>query len=352
MPNTTRSQFIFGFVIVAAIIMGATIGLLSNDVYAQAEQQTIVVQAGGAGLGAAEALIFAPQSVSVHRGDRVVWAVNGFHNIRFSEEGHIPLALIPGVNEVEIPQINPAVGLPNIDNGAVYSGGMANSGLPAGVPGGAPDAGGTFSLIIDLEPGTYTYLCDVHPGMVGQITVVADDEPVASTAEVAIQAKGEIDAALALGNEAWQAQQEAAFGVNTANDEGVANVQAGSTDTGRTTVNRFFGSTTVIEVGQTVTWTVPAGSPDPHTVTWPPLRGQDVAPIPQDAGPPILAFGPGFTPNIPENGEVAQGTEFNSALLFPGQSFSLTFTEPGAYPYVCNIHPGMEGTVVVLPPGA
>jgi plastocyanin len=34
----------------------------------------------------------------------------------------------------------------------------------------------------------------------------------------------------------------------------------------------------------------------------------------------------------------------------PGQlpTFTLTFADPGVYPYVCNAHAGMNGVVVVL----
>lgn len=349
-----RRRFFVKVGLSAALAMGFLVGVLASVISPALAQQPepahFVVQAGAAGLGNAEALVFAPENLNVHRGDTVTWAVNGFHNIRFHDEGGLaPLALVPGVDEVEVPQINPLVAFPSIENGAAYTGGAANSGLPAGAPGGAGDAGGLFSLVMDLEPGTYAYLCDVHPGMAGVITVVDDATPVASTAEVDIQAKQESDAALALGSEAVQAAAEAAAGINTAGDDGVAHVQAGSTGTGRTTVNRYVGFVTVIQAGQTVTWTIPEDSPDPHTVTWPPLRGQDIAPIMQEAGPPILAFGPGFTPNLPENGEITQDAAFNTGLLFPGQSMSLTFTEPGVYPFVCNIHPGMEGVVVVEP---
>jgi plastocyanin len=189
----------------------------------------------------------------------------------------------------------------------------------------------------------------VHPGKAGIITDVDDGTAVATPNEVAIQSKQEGDAALAPANETAQAEVEAAAGINQAGDDGVAHVQAGSTGTGRTTVNRFVGFTTIIQAGQTVTWTIPQDSPDPHTVTWPPLRGQDIAPMPQEGGPPILAFGPGFTPNLPENGQLGSDGTFNSGLIFPGQSLSLTFTEPGVYPFVCNIHPGMDGVVVVEP---
>ena len=45
---------------------------------------------------------------------------------------------------------------------------------------------------------------------------------------------------------------------------------------------------------------------------------------------------------------VSDAGEFNSGLLAPGATFSLTFNEPGSYPYFCKIHPDtMTGTVIV-----
>ena len=38
---------------------------------------------------------------------------------------------------------------------------------------------------------------------------------------------------------------------------------------------------------------------------------------------------------------------FNSDVLFEGQSFTYTFDKEGEYPYFCDIHPGMVGTVLV-----
>lgn len=350
--DVVRQHFVV-LLFAAALAVGFAIGIGGNLGTTEAqdmEAQTYVVEAGGAGLGAAEALIFAPASFEVHRGDTVTWKINGFHNVRFPEEGLIPFALIPGVDDVEVPQINPGVAFPTIEGGAAYTGGPANSGLPASMPGGPTDSYGTFSLVMDMEPGSYNYLCDVHPGMVGVVTVVEDDVDISSPVEVMLQAKAEIDQALSAGSEAVQAEIETgAGGVNEADENGVAHVQTGTGTTGRTTVNRYFAFTTVIEEGQSVTWTIPESSPDPHTVTWPPYRGQDVAPIPQDEGPPILSFGPGFTPDIPEESTATQDSTYNSGIMLPGQSFTLTFAEAGAYPFVCNIHPGMEGTVVVLP---
>ena len=38
---------------------------------------------------------------------------------------------------------------------------------------------------------------------------------------------------------------------------------------------------------------------------------------------------------------------FDSGLFSPGAEFSHTFEEVGEYPYFCNVHPWLEGTVIV-----
>ncbi|MDQ4012703.1 MAG: plastocyanin/azurin family copper-binding protein [Thermoproteota archaeon] len=43
----------------------------------------------------------------------------------------------------------------------------------------------------------------------------------------------------------------------------------------------------------------------------------------------------------------SQDSVFNSDVLFEGQSFTYTFDKEGEYPYFCDIHPGMVGTVLV-----
>ncbi len=43
----------------------------------------------------------------------------------------------------------------------------------------------------------------------------------------------------------------------------------------------------------------------------------------------------------------AEDGSFQSPDLASGERFSLTFTEPGTYNYVCGIHPQMRGTIVV-----
>jgi len=38
---------------------------------------------------------------------------------------------------------------------------------------------------------------------------------------------------------------------------------------------------------------------------------------------------------------------FYSGIIQPGASWSYTFTSPGTYPYLCDPHPWMTGTIIV-----
>ena len=44
------------------------------------------------------------------------------------------------------------------------------------------------------------------------------------------------------------------------------------------------------------------------------------------------------------------GGAWESQALSNGQTYSFTFTTPGTYTYVCSIHSGMLGTIVVVEP--
>jgi plastocyanin len=324
----------FRVVAVIAVVLGAAAGALSGALAQDTAPQTYTIQAGAFGSGNIEVLAFAPQNLQVHPGDTVTWVNTGFHNVRFASE---PLEFIiaPEVDGQPLPQINPEIALPTIQSGATYSGGEANSGLPG------PDVPPEFTLTLDLEPGTYSYLCDVHPGMLGVITVVPPDTPIPSPGETAVQAinefVGSVQSASARMLEVEAASMEA----------DPTQVSAGVGGTGRATINQFLPFTTTISAGESVTWTNPADSVEPHLVGWPPVRGQDVAPIEVEGGPPVLGLGPTLEMTLPTDSTITPGQAFNSGIILPGQSYTLTFAEPGIYPYTCNIHPGMNGTVVV-----
>jgi len=91
----------------------------------------------------------------------------------------------------------------------------------------------------------------------------------------------------------------------------------------------------------------------------------------QDSGPTIAAEDEDFNPvelhvtpgttitwtnTGAENHTVTSddGTTFDSGTLAPGDPFTFTFTDPGAYPYYCTIHggpggQGMAGLIIVAP---
>jgi LPXTG-motif cell wall-anchored protein len=72
---------------------------------------------------------------------------------------------------------------------------------------------------------------------------------------------------------------------------------------------RFSPSTTTIHVGDTITWS--NSGPSSHTAT-------------------------------------ATNGSFNTGILKKGHSASHTFTQAGTFAYVCQIHPFMHGTIIVL----
>jgi plastocyanin len=48
-------------------------------------------------------------------------------------------------------------------------------------------------------------------------------------------------------------------------------------------------------------------------------------------------------------GQLNIGEMFGSEILAPGQSFAVTFAEPGEFVYLCKLHPAMTGVVIVSP---
>ena len=54
--------------------------------------------------------------------------------------------------------------------------------------------------------------------------------------------------------------------------------------------------------------------------------------------------------DAPHNVTYSSGPRFVSSATFAnGHSFSLKLTKAGTIHYLCTIHPGMDGTIVVAP---
>jgi plastocyanin len=302
---------------------------------------TYMIQAGGFGEANVEVLAFAPAFLQVHRGDTVMWHVTSFHNMRFGEQEE-PFITVEEIGGSSTSVGNPKVFFPTLENGAAYMGGEANSGLP---PEDAIKS--FFSLVIDLEPGIYSYRCDVHPGMAGIIEVVADDVVIPSPSEVTASADKELDDQI---NPAIGAYFAAAATMPIQSADGSITIMAGIGGTGRASSLQFASPLVFINAGETVTWQVPADSPSLHFVNsapYDPTITPDIIPQENPGGPPTLLAGSGFLGTTADGATIAAEESFNSPILDPGQSFSLTFSDPGVYPYVCHVHPGMSGVIVV-----
>jgi plastocyanin len=105
----------------------------------------------------------------------------------------------------------------------------------------------------------------------------------------------------------------------------------------------FYPGVIIINEGDTINWTL--GGHLEHTVSF--LDISNPSNIPDPGSPQVL---------LPVGGSTYNGTgEASSGLLVSGtthSNYSLTFTKVGTYNYMCFIHPGMSGVVIVQPPGS
>ncbi len=115
----------------------------------------------------------------------------------------------------------------------------------------------------------------------------------------------------------------------------------------------FFPATLTIHVGDRVHWI--QNSNEIHTVTF--LAGASmpalIVPAPANAGSPVMLNPQAAFPAGPANGQYNGSGYANSGLMGmePGQAreWTLTFTQPGTYEYLCLVHGQMmSGKVVVL----
>lgn len=191
-----------------------------------------------------------------------------------------------------------------------------------------PDPSGpkqiTMKLSSSIAPGSYRFICILHPPMVANIQVVGSDgdreEPSKVAQDVVLQT-----------TEAQTAADK------IPNPPVTASVIAAGWSGGPVAVNRFYPTQLSVKRGTKVTWK--DFSPfEPHTVTFgaPPPRG----------GSPAAFFQPSG---------VKSGSAYSSGLansgIFGGDisktDYSLVFTTPGTYQYACQLHPGMVGAVKV-----
>jgi plastocyanin len=300
--------------------------------------QTVKISAGAESPnGDIQLLEFAPVNITINAGDTVTWSLDSteFHDVVFTGGGQPPDFVQPGPDGVFV---NPLAAFPQ--GGSSYDGnGLAGSGLL--------NKGQTYSLTFP-NPGTYTYYCAIHAGMAGSIQVQPSGQTADSQAAIDARRSAQINTDIAnkgvptvMSNLGELPTEGATVGV-------VAGAQVGQAD-----VDRFFPPRVVVHTGDSVTW-VWKTEDTPHTVTF--LAGQPapdvIVPQPQPNGPPRLQLNPQV---LAPSGDPTnfEGAPFlNSGFLqpAPGQptpTFTVSFNAPGTYDYLCLLHAGMVGTIVV-----
>ncbi len=298
------------------------IGLMAISPAQAVSQSTWHVQVGADSSDMARwGLAFYPNSITVHPGDNVQFTNNlgEPHTVTFGA----PSDLFLDFSQYFVPY-----------GGSILTG-AARQQLNSGLLGAG--FGTSFNLTVNAPPGVYGFRCALHPLMRGSITVIPSGEELPRTAkQYAHEARVSIRQDLAV---ARQIQAQTKLAAKLASDLGGKGIEVavGGGD-GTSAVFRFFRSHLTITAGETVTF-VNRDFFTPHTVTF----GQEPPGAPESL---VQPYG--------DPSHFNGTSRLNSGFLFtPFQvtRFSITFTTPGEFHYICGLHDqlGMVGSVTVLP---
>jgi plastocyanin len=309
----------------------------------------------------ADANEFFPTGTTIHVGDSVRFVPNGFHEVNLPKKGGglNPLFVPTGqkvagavdaagapfwFNGADQLGFNPVLGANGFGKKFTYTGGKA---VISGLPFAAKPKPMTVKF---AKTGSFTYFCDVHPGMKGTVTVRSKSRSVPSTKAQANKVKAQVARDLAVAK--TLSKKTAPAGTVDLGEAGKHGVE----------IFAMVPASRTVPVGTTLTFRMTAGSREVHTATFGPgdiedansflgkLSGSLESPAPDPAAlypsdqPPAAAA---FGPTTHGNGFWNSGAlDALSATPSPVAN-AVTFTTAGTYTYYCLIHPFMKGTVVV-----
>jgi plastocyanin len=311
----------------------------------------------------ADANDFFPHGATIHVGDSIKFAPTGFHTVDLPAKGAKPLALFGPAGTTS--GVLDAAGNPFWFNGQPQLGFTPALGPPGSfgkkltyngtkrIESGLPFAEHPKAFTVKFtKAGSYTYYCNVHPGMKGTVRVLSKSHKVPSAKADAKALKAQVAAALKT------AKSLAATSVAP------GNVSVGASGKGGIELFAMLPATQTVPVGTTVKFSMSAKSLDDHTATFGPgdpenqptsYLGQLAGHFANDPVAPSQAVYPSeapgtvgsLSPTLHGNGFWNSGVmDQSSATVLPG-SASVTFTAPGTYDFYCMIHPFMHGRVVV-----
>jgi plastocyanin len=348
-----------------AVTGAAAAALAAVPVSAHAATKSVtmgVPVASQKAFGVGNANAFFPRTTTIHVGDTVAFVPAGFHNADFPARGGNPVPFFTPAGSTAT-SVNDAAGAafwfngqpnfgPNLSllKGSFgktlkYTGAKAvNSGIPLGAK---PKP---FKLTFG-KAGTFTYFCDIHPGMKGTVRVVGKAAKVPSAKEDARAVKTQVAAAL----KSVKTLSATTPPANT--------ILLGAAGPKGVEVFKFFPETSTVPVGTTVKFEMSPGSYEAHTATVGPgnpeqqpdsYLGKLTASFESPQIDPIALYPseapgtvPAVTPTSHGNGFWNSGVlDASSASPLPSSS-SVRFDAPGTYQFYCLIHPFMHATVNV-----
>jgi plastocyanin len=286
---------------------------------------------------------------TIHVGDTVSFKFRGFHTVDLPGKAGTPLTpIVPGTT---IATGNDAAGNP-----FWFSGHLPAVGFNPALLGRTKSTtyNGSARLesgLAQIKPfnikftktGSFTFYCDVHPGMVGTIVVKSKS----ATIPTAKQDTAAANAQLTADVKAAKALPKTKLPANT--------VSLGETAPGGVELFSMFPARLTVNAGTTVTFRMSKKSFETHTATFGPqsylgplersFEGviSPTAVFPSDPVQPIT-----LTPTSHGNGFANTGAlDTDAASKQVPSSSQIDFTTPGTYRFVCLIHPQMEGTIVV-----
>ena len=314
-----------GVVAVAALFAAGGF-ILDNVTSTSAAPTTYTAIAGGVGPGQAMFVnVFEPSTLIVTEGDSIQWKVN-------VDEPHTVTFLNGGPPKgITLDNIDAA----NVKSGVSYDGtNFIHSGFIT------PDPTSSYTIKF-TKTGSFQFVCLIHPGMAGTVTVIAAGSVVPTQAQIdadgkAAQAKGAAAAQALLSKPAPQAAKSGTTWT-------IPSSPYSKLPDGFVAQNVFTPAKISIAAGDTVTWL--NDTPQAHTVTL-----LDNAPPKGDPTQPTKVTS--YTGGFASSGLI--GTGGPPELFTGGAKYSLTFPNPGTYAYICILHSDqrMVGTVEVGPAGS
>ena len=350
-----------------AVLAGAVVAALAVPAAAGAATKTVEV--GPAATDASKFQdafgddnAFIRRTITIHKGDRVRWNINGFHTVTFVPGGEdLPALIVPDpsapiagsldaagnpfwFNGQPSLKLNPLVALPQ--GGKRYSPNqLLNSGLPLGE--GPPKP---YTLRF-RQTGSFTYYCIVHPGMTGKVRVRGRGRAIPTARQDRRAKRRETATAL-------RAVRRLTTGSGLTLDK---TIQAGNDRRWGPTIFKFFPAQPTFKVGDTVTLQMPPSSTEVHTFTFGPTNGRDAYLDQLAANLVGESFDPrGAYPSDPPPGAPYTGTNHGNGFWNSGimdsdpdtvlpEKVPITFAAPGSFTMICLIHPFMTSTVTVTP---